>query len=1095
MTALSGIVRPGTESDPPARPDRLPGAPDSTPNGSGRALVDAVLVVHNGARWLPDHLDALVRSTTLPDTLTIVDVASSDESPAVIAGHQAIRSAVSDLRVIRLERPVAFGEAVRRAVDTLATAGPDHWLWLLHDDGAPEPTALSRLLDAVRRSPSVSVAGPKVVSWDDPRRFVEMGQQVTRTGRSLAAPAYGEVDQGQYDHRSDTLAVGSNGMLVRRTVFDELGGFDTAFDSQGADLDFGWRAQAAGRRVVVVPQAVVRDAAASYSGERVGGSGRFRARQRRAARRVALTQCSPLAAPFLALWIVATSIGAAAALLVVKRPRAAWAEFADIGALVAPWRGLSARWRHRHTRTIRRRDLATLFVSAGAANRKALDAIADAVTPVRSRRAVAVAGAVGAVGEPTSGSPGTDPLDPLDALHHLPASLPRRIVTNPGFLAALVAIAASLVTWREAIRAGLLGATTTGVAGGELRAAATDSAGLWHAFVDSWHGSGLGSGTTTSPATAILAGLTWLVERVPYVGAGRSPASVTVAWLLLAAMPLATVSAYLVGRVATRSRWFRGLVALAWGTAGVLTSALAQGRLTVVLAHILIPPVVAGFVLCCSRTGTYTAAFATGLGGALLAAVVPATLPIMLVACLLLLLFGPGTRRLRALVVAAVTVGLLGPWVLRFIDDPRLLASGPGLITTDTAAAPPWQMLLAQPDGTGGRFVWLMAPMVLLAIVAMVRHVGQRAKVVALLGTAALALVGLTLGLAAPHVFLGSATTGPGSSAVATAWPGVGLQLYLAGLLGAVLLGSSGMRRWMGSRRIGLRRVVAVATVCVLALSVFASAALAARRGLGSVVEVGRDELPAVAVDQSAGPLSNRLLVVNPGPAVVDYRLVGVEPGDLLRDLQRGDPSGESVADPGVVPAVQALLDGPTGMAGPRDAVRQGLAAQAIGFVVVQGGSPDLIRRLDATDGLTRLGGTDGRLMWRVMPRLAGTTELPSARLTIDAANGQPVAVVGVTGPHAATDQPVSAGSAGRTLVVAEAAAWADHARVSYDGRVLAPLAADGNPRYALPTEAGQLQISLDHDQSTWRFAQGILLALVVFLAIPFGTRRSRRRG
>lgn len=1092
MTALSGIVRPDTEPGRQPRDDRAPGERDSAPGGSGgpggtgQPIIDAILVVHNGARWLADHLDSLVRSTTLPDTLTIVDVASSDDSPAIIAGHHAIRAAVGQVQVIRLDSSVTFGEAVRRAVDTLAPAGPDHWLWLLHDDGAPAPTALSRLLDAVRRSPSVSVAGPKIVSWDDPRRLVEMGQQVTRTGRSLAAPAYGEIDQGQYDHRSDTLAVGSNGMLVRRLVFDELGGFDAAFDSQGADLDFGWRAQAAGRRVVVVPQAVVRDAAASYSGERVGAAGRFRARQRRAARRVALTHCTPIAAPFLALWILLTSIGAALALLVVKRPRAAWAEFADVGALFAPWRGVSARWRHRHTRTVRRRDLATLFVSAGAANRRALDAIADAVTPVRSRRPVALAGS-----EPTGGSPGTDPLDPLDALHQLPASLPRRIVTNPGFLATIVAIVASFVTWREAIRAGLLGATTTGVAGGELHAAATDSAGLWHAFVDAWHGSGLGTGTTTSPATAILAGLTWLVERVPYVGDGRSPASVTIAWLLLAAMPLATVSAYLAGRVATRSRWFRGLVALAWGTAGVLTAALAQGRLTVVLAHILIPPVVAGFVLCCSRTGTYTAAFATALGSALLAAVVPATLPIVVVACLILLVSGPGARRLRAVVVAGVTVGLLGPWVLRFVDDPRLLASGPGLVTTETGAAPPWQMLLAQPDGTGGRFVWLMAPIVLLAVVAMVRHVGQRAKVVGLIGTATLALIGLTLGLAAPRVFLGSAATGPGRSAVATAWPGVGLQLYLAGLLGAVLLGSAGMRRWMGSQRVSMRRVVAVATVSVLALSVFASAALAARRGLGSDVELGRDELPAVAVDQAAGPLGNRLLIVNPGPAVVDYRLVGVEPGDLLRDLDRNDP----VVDPGVVPAVAALLDGPTELAGPRDAVRQGLATQAIGFVVLQGGSADLVRRFDATDGLTRLGGTDGRLMWRVMPRLVGTTELSSARLTINAANGTPIAVVGVTGPHAATDQLVPAGPPGRTLVVAEPAAWADHARVVYDGQVLTPVAAEGNPRYAVPPDEGRLQISLDHDQSTWRLAQGILLALVVFLAIPFGTRRSRRRG
>ena len=103
------------------------------------------------------------------------------------------------------------------------------------------------------RSKSVGVAGPKLVSWEDPRRLVEMGIQITRTGRRLGSPVRGEADQGQYDHRADVLAVSTSGMLVRRSVHDDIGGFDPAFVEHGADLDFGWRAQLAGHRVIVVP--------------------------------------------------------------------------------------------------------------------------------------------------------------------------------------------------------------------------------------------------------------------------------------------------------------------------------------------------------------------------------------------------------------------------------------------------------------------------------------------------------------------------------------------------------------------------------------------------------------------------------------------------------------------------------------------------------------------------------------------------------------------------------------------------------------------------------------------------------------------------
>ena len=140
------------------------------------------------------------------------------------------------------------------------------WVWVLHDDTVPRANALAQLLQAGLRSKSVGVAGPKIVSWDDPRQLVEMGIQITRTGRRLGSSVRGEADQGQYDTRADVLAVSTSGMLVRRSVHDDIGGFDPAFVDHGADLDFGWRAQLAGHRVIVVPGAVVRDASAGLEG-------------------------------------------------------------------------------------------------------------------------------------------------------------------------------------------------------------------------------------------------------------------------------------------------------------------------------------------------------------------------------------------------------------------------------------------------------------------------------------------------------------------------------------------------------------------------------------------------------------------------------------------------------------------------------------------------------------------------------------------------------------------------------------------------------------------------------------------------------------
>jgi GT2 family glycosyltransferase len=68
---------------------------------------------------------------------------------------------------------------------------------------------------------------------------------------------YGERDVGQYDAAHDCIASGGC-MLVRTSIFQELGGFDPLFDPYGPeDLDFGLRARAKGYRALYTPEALV----------------------------------------------------------------------------------------------------------------------------------------------------------------------------------------------------------------------------------------------------------------------------------------------------------------------------------------------------------------------------------------------------------------------------------------------------------------------------------------------------------------------------------------------------------------------------------------------------------------------------------------------------------------------------------------------------------------------------------------------------------------------------------------------------------------------------------------------------------------------
>ena len=145
-----------------------------------------------------------------------VDTGSRDASAQLLAGSAAVDE------IITLPAGTTFGRAVAAAERALvaSAAGTDgtppavpEWLWLIHDDCAPEPEALRELLAAAQRSPSAAVLGPKARGWHDGSLLVQCGLSITNSGRAVTGLEVGDRDQGQRDGLGDVLAVGSAGML------------------------------------------------------------------------------------------------------------------------------------------------------------------------------------------------------------------------------------------------------------------------------------------------------------------------------------------------------------------------------------------------------------------------------------------------------------------------------------------------------------------------------------------------------------------------------------------------------------------------------------------------------------------------------------------------------------------------------------------------------------------------------------------------------------------------------------------------------------------------------------------------------------------
>ncbi|HVM05498.1 MAG TPA: glycosyltransferase [Acidimicrobiales bacterium] len=225
--------------------------------------VVAVVVTCDSGPWLEEALEALGDQDYPNLSVLVVDAASAEDPTARVA------SVLPRAYVRRLDENRGYAAATNEVLSVVQ--GASHFL-LCHDDVAPDPDAVRLMVEEAYRS-NAGLVCPKLVDWDDPRRLLQVGMAVDKSGAPHPMVDRGELDQEQHDAVRDVFFAPGGCTLVRADLFAGLGGLDPVMHAFGEDLDLSWRAQVAGARVVVAPAARVRHLEAMSGGLRSPGGG------------------------------------------------------------------------------------------------------------------------------------------------------------------------------------------------------------------------------------------------------------------------------------------------------------------------------------------------------------------------------------------------------------------------------------------------------------------------------------------------------------------------------------------------------------------------------------------------------------------------------------------------------------------------------------------------------------------------------------------------------------------------------------------------------------------------------------------------------
>jgi len=202
----------------------------------------AAVVTYNRAQLLMRCVDHLRRQTRAPDQILVINNSSPDNTEELLR-----EAGVDFITQGNLGGAGGFNRAIQHALENGFDA-----VWLMDDDGYPDPEALGHLLG--RMKPGVACASSVVLRENDPEHFVFAFPVLDKEGYPaiFAWPRKLTAMSQLQERAKDGIfpyAHFFNGCLISTDAIRKVGNVETGFFQAGDEVDYFMRLGKAGQIV------------------------------------------------------------------------------------------------------------------------------------------------------------------------------------------------------------------------------------------------------------------------------------------------------------------------------------------------------------------------------------------------------------------------------------------------------------------------------------------------------------------------------------------------------------------------------------------------------------------------------------------------------------------------------------------------------------------------------------------------------------------------------------------------------------------------------------------------------------------------------
>lgn len=214
----------------------------------------AVVILNwNGRAYLEQFLPFILNSGYSNLRVIVGDNASADDSVSFVRTH------FPSVEILENEENLGFAggyNSILKRVDS-------DYFCLLNSDVEVSPGWIEPVLTLMEKDKSVAAVQPKLLSFGNRNSFEYAGA----AGGFIDIFGYPfcrgrvfdhvETDHGQYNNTSEIFWASGAALFIRRSCWEEAGGFDTSFFAHMEEIDLCWRLKNLGYKIMYCPSSTV----------------------------------------------------------------------------------------------------------------------------------------------------------------------------------------------------------------------------------------------------------------------------------------------------------------------------------------------------------------------------------------------------------------------------------------------------------------------------------------------------------------------------------------------------------------------------------------------------------------------------------------------------------------------------------------------------------------------------------------------------------------------------------------------------------------------------------------------------------------------